>query len=93
MSARNLQIVSFNRGDVVTGPFVTFPISPSTEGDSHSAKGSRPTRAKMVALFTRIAANAAALMELDALPKVEFEIFCSCFSGGLVNIARECFTG
>ena len=53
----------------MTGPFVTFPIS--TEGDFHSAKGSRPTKAAMVALFTRVAANAAALKELDALPKVK----------------------
>ena len=58
-----------NRGDVVTGPFVTFPIS--TEGDFHSAKRSTPTKAEMVALFTRVAANAAALKELDALPKVK----------------------
>ena len=56
---------------MVTGPFVTFPTSPSNEadGDFHSAKGSRPTKEKMVAFFTRIATNAAALRELDALPK------------------------
>ena len=56
---------------MVTGPFVTFPTSPSkeAEGDFHSAKGSRPTKEKMVALFTEVAANAAALRELDALPK------------------------
>ena len=59
---------------MVTGPFVTFPIPASaegeTEGDFHSAKGSRPTKAKMVALFTRIAANAAKLRKINALPKV-----------------------
>ena len=63
-----------NRGDVVTGPFVTFPIPASAEGESeedfHSVKGARPTKAKMVALFTRIAANAAELGKLNALPKV-----------------------
>ena len=56
---------------MVTGPFVTFLIPPSNEGDFHSTKGLRPTRAKMVEDFTRIAANAAELKELDALPKVE----------------------
>ena len=59
---------------MVTGPFVAFPITPSiegeTEGDFHSAKGSRPTKTKMVALFTRIAANAAELGKLNAFPKV-----------------------
>ena len=59
---------------MVTGPFVTFPIPESAEGEAegefHSAKGSRPTKAKMVALLTRIAANAAELGILNALPKV-----------------------
>ena len=67
---------------MVTGPFVAFPITPSaegeTEGDFHSAKGSRPTKAKMVALFMRIAANADELGKLNALPKVaKFSYVCT----------------
>ena len=65
---------------MVTGPFVTFPIPESAEGeeaeeDFHSAKGSRPTKAKLVALFTRIAANARELGKLNALPQVAIKTF------------------